>query len=55
MQLAAQGMRDVGDGSEKIANPTEAAELRARGKRVLVLSLALAGTATLLAVLAVAL
>ena len=53
--MAAQGMRDVGDGTEKIANPIEAAELRARGKRVMMLSMVTAAVATLLAVLAAAL
>lgn len=41
--MAAQGLRDWGDGRERIADPTQAEELRARGrfiKRVVVLSTA---------------
>ncbi len=32
--MAAQGLRDVGDGQEAVANPKELAALRARGRRV---------------------
>ncbi len=53
--MAAQGLRDMGDGHEKIANPIEAAELRARGKRVIRLSLVVAVGATAVAVIAASL
>lgn len=46
--MAAQGLRDVGDGEEKIANPVEAARLRMRARRinglVLLTGIAAAGT-----------
>jgi hypothetical protein len=32
--MAARGLRDLGDGHEKIANPTEAGKLATRGRRV---------------------
>lgn len=53
--MAAQGLRDMGDGHEKIANPIEAAELRARGKRVIRLSFVVALGATAVAVIAASL
>jgi hypothetical protein len=43
--MAAQGLRDYGDGHEKIADPKLAEELRARGRfinRVVVVSTVLA-------------
>lgn len=50
--MATRGMRDLGDGSEKIANPAEAAAMRARGRTILFASFATALVATSIAVLA---
>lgn len=52
--MAAQGLRDVGDGAEKIASPAAAALLRQRGRRVLLLSAVTAITATAGVIAAVA-
>lgn len=52
--MAAQGLRDVGDGNEKIANPAVAALLRLRGRRVTALTWATAVSATAGVVAAVA-
>lgn len=51
--MAAHGLRDTGDGVEKIANGEMVAELRARGKRVNMLTAAsaLATTALVIAAL----
>ncbi len=52
--MAAQGLRDVGDGAEKIANPAAVALLRQRGRSVSLLSWSTAITATAGVVAAVA-
>lgn len=46
--LAAQGLRDLDDGPEKIANPEERAEVKRLGRRVLAM---VVGTATLMTLL----
>jgi hypothetical protein len=53
--MAAQGLRDVGDGHEKIANPAVVALLRLRGRRVSVLTwgTALCATAGVVAAVAI--
>jgi hypothetical protein len=52
--MAAQGLRDTGDGVEKIANGRVVAELRGRGRtvRLFALGSALLTTALVLAALA---
>lgn len=52
--MAAQGLRDVGDGHEKIANPAVSALLRLRGQRVSWMTWLTALTATAGVVAAVA-
>ncbi len=53
--MAAQGLRDVGDGAEKVANPAVAALLRLRGRRVtwLTWSTAIAATGGVVAAVAI--
>jgi hypothetical protein len=53
MFMAAQGLRDMGDGPEKVADAAEAAELRARGRLVFMVSAGTALGATTFALLAV--
>lgn len=53
--MAAQGLRDVGDGHEKIADAREAERLRQRGRAVSVLAMASAVVATAAVVAAVGL
>lgn len=52
--MAARGLRDVGDGHEKIASPTVAALMRLRGRRVALLTwfTAIAATAGVVAAVA---
>ncbi len=52
--MAAQGVRDTGDGIEKIANATRVAELRARARTVNALTLASAVVTTTLVIIALA-
>ncbi len=52
--MAAQGLRDMGDGPEAVANPAEAAALRARGRRVMAISALGAALATALVCVAAA-
>ena len=53
--LAACGQRDVGEGGEAIASPTERQHLRARGRRIVSLVFASAAVATALVVAVTAL
>mgnify|MGYP000066254059 CR=1 FL=1 len=48
--MAAQGLRDVGDGYEAVANPKQAAQLKQQARTVLTLSLISAAIATALVV-----
>ena len=50
--MAVQGMRDMGDGHEKLASCTESAALRARGRKIFLVSALAAAAATAIAVLA---
>ena len=50
--LASRGMRDVGDGHECIADPTEVARLRTRGRRITAYVVASAAVSTALVVAA---
>jgi hypothetical protein len=52
--MASRGLRDVGDGHEKIASPTVSALMRLRGRRVAVLTwfTAIAATAGVVAAVA---
>ncbi len=49
--MAAQGLRDMDDGPEKIANPEEMAEVRRFGRRVVMSVAVTTGLATSLFVL----
>ncbi len=46
--MAAQGLRDVGDGRENVANQEELAQLRQQGRTVMRLTYASTAIATLL-------
>lgn len=50
--MAAQGLRDVGDGMEAVANPEEVAQLRRQARAVLMLSGASTVIATALLIVA---
>jgi hypothetical protein len=52
MFMAAQGLRDMGDGPEKVADAQAASALRSRGRQVFLVSAATALAATLVAILA---
>lgn len=55
MFMAAHGLRDMGEGAEKVANPGEACALRGRARQILVWSIATAAGMTGLVVVAMAL
>lgn len=55
MFMASHGMRDMGEGHEKVANPEEIAELRRTGRQIMTWSLLTSGAMTAMAVAAVAL
>jgi hypothetical protein len=46
--MAAQGLRDLGEGHEQVANSEELAALRARARRINMLTIGSALVATLL-------
>jgi hypothetical protein len=50
--MAAQGLRDVGDGFEPVANPEEVAQLRQQARTVMLLATASTVVATLLLIVA---
>jgi hypothetical protein len=50
--MAAQGLRDVGDGMEAVANPEEVSQLRRQGQVVLLLTCASTVVATVLLIVA---
>ena len=50
--MAAQGLRDVGDGMESVANPEEVAQLRQQARVVMLLTAASTVIATLLLIVA---
>ncbi len=50
--MAAQGLRDVGDGLEAVANPDEVSQLRQQARTVLILSGASTAIATVLLIFA---
>lgn len=50
--MAARGMRDLGEGQERVADREEQAALRARGRRIQLMSLAVTLAATVLTTVA---
>lgn len=52
--MAAHGLRDMGEGAEKVANPAVLCALRTRGRQVVVWSLATSAAMTAMAVAAFA-
>jgi hypothetical protein len=55
MFMASHGMRDMGEGHEKVANPVEVAELKETGRQIMLWSLVTSGAMTAMAVAAFAL
>ncbi len=55
MFMAAHGMRDMGEGHEKVANPVELAELKSRSRKIMFWSVVTAGAMTMMAVAALGL
>lgn len=54
MHMAAHGLRDMGEGAEKVANPADVCALRSRGRQIMVWSLATSAAMTGMAVAALA-
>jgi hypothetical protein len=53
MFMAAHGLRDMGEGAEKVANPAEACALKRRARQILLWSAATSAAMTGMAVAAV--
>lgn len=53
--MAAHGLRDMGEGAEKVANPAAVCALRSRGRQVVIWSAATSAAMTGMAVAAIAL